>query len=64
MNEKYIIENIEGNTLGFGYFLKKSYHRIFGFTNNFFEDKDDCKEVIQETFVKFWNPSYMANLSI
>lgn len=54
-NEKYLLEEIKnGNDLAFQFLFQSYYPRLRGYAARFVDDQEAVRDIIQESFLKFW----------
>lgn len=47
-------EQSNNNFIKFESFFKKYYQELTSIAYNYLKDKDDCKDIVQEVFIKVW----------
>ena len=54
-DEKILLKEIkDGNDQAFEFLFKSYYPRLRGYASRFVEDQEAVRDIIQESFLKFW----------
>jgi RNA polymerase sigma-70 factor (ECF subfamily) len=54
-NNTFLLQQLaKGNKAVFKQLFDEYYYPLYGFTKKFVDDKDVCKDIVQDAFVGFW----------